>query len=175
MFFSRKKFLLILPVAFGPTIEMFWENLISAPPGIILCPGRRPTSSISCWTWLHGEEHVGITGDRTEWVQSGCSSLLPVRSSAKVGVCIWTPCTSALLTGNLIVVSFAVFWGTFGWLVFLCPPFTVLSPLTYGIFTFVLLLDGPATQPALTHLRLKQLPRQGIRRTVHICFNTGMK
>lgn len=79
MFSSQKKFLPIPPVAFRLTIEMFGEDLISAPPWIILYPGRLPASFISHWSWLYGEEHVGITGGRTEHTKPGCSSLPAVR------------------------------------------------------------------------------------------------
>lgn len=51
-------------------------HVISAPPGIILCPGRLPAAFISCWTWLYGEKRVGITGGRSKQDKSGCSSLL---------------------------------------------------------------------------------------------------
>lgn len=68
----------------------------------------------------------------------------PYGSSATVGACIQTPYTSALLTGNFIVVSFAVFLLLF--VFFFCPSFTILSSLTYWLFLFILLLDGPVTQ-----------------------------
>lgn len=149
----------------GLTMEMFWENLI-------LCPGRFHTLFISCWTLLYAEEHVGIVV-----VKSGCSSLL-ARGMAKAGACIWVPSTSALLTGKLILVSFAVFLVRGSWF-FLCPSFTVFSPLTYGLFKCLsscwIVLSLSLQGKILIYLMLKQLPRQELQRTVHVCFGTVVK
>lgn len=74
--------------AFGLIIEVFWENLISPPPGIIICLGRLPASFISCWTWPYGEEHVG---EEHVGITGGTGHIRLVQlagSSAKVGACV---------------------------------------------------------------------------------------
>lgn len=52
---------------------------------------------------------------------------------SKAGACIWSPNTSALLKGKFILGSFAIFLVGGGWF-FLCPSFTVFSPLTSSFF-----------------------------------------
>lgn len=145
---------------------MFWENLI-------LCPSRFHISFISCWTLLYGEERAGIAGRQIRLLQ------LAGHGMAMAGACIWTPYTSALRTGNFTLVSFAVVFLSDGWF-FLCPSFTVFSPLTYGLFFFFLsscwMVLSPCLQgKILIHLKLKQLPRQDLQRTVHVCFGTVVK
>lgn len=158
---------------------MFWENPISAPPGIILCPGRLPASFISCWTWLYREEHVGVTGGRTERVKPGCSSLLAMRfisqgwSTYSDSLYLCSACRKlycSFLCCILLLVVVVVFS-------FVLPSLSsVLLPMGFFCLSSCWMVWSPNLQGnALTHLRLKQLPRQEVQRAVHVCFGTGLK
>lgn len=137
---------------------MFWENLISAPPGIILYPGRLPASLISCCAWLYGEKHVGITGSRIEWVKSGCSGLLSMTITSQADTKMFpTPlfCIQETLSFlHSLQSSYLRALSAY-------PPGEGCSPQPWG--------------RALFHLRLKCCQGKQQQQVFHVCFDTGEK